>query len=234
MLHNDINSIVTNFYQLGESSVRKQCLIEFLVKLMEEPLFNILRTQEQLGYSVDCSERDNCGILGIAITIQSQQNKNPAAAVEKRMDKFMLNDVKELVEGLTDENFTVLQEALIKLKSIVDIDLESEVNRYWEEIVSNDYLFNRLELEAQMLTTITKQDVIEFYKTNINLMNQRKLSVQVVGTTIEEDKADHSTTPVLKLITDSTDIDVNTIEDIDKFRNSLFLYPVTQTKFETK
>lgn len=230
MLLNDMNSIVTNFYQLGESSVRKQCLIEFLVKLMEEPLFNILRTQEQLGYSVECSERDNCGILGIAITIQSQQKKNTATAVEKRMDKFMMTDVKELVEGLTDENFKVVQEALIKLKSIVDIDLESEVNRYWGEIVSNDYLFNRLELEAQMLTTLTKQDVQEFYNTNINLTNQRKMSVQVVGTTCEEYKADHSATPVLQLILDPIETDVNIIDDMNKFRNSLFLYPVTQTK----
>lgn len=231
MLFNDKNSIVTNFYQLGESSVRKQCLIEFLVKIMEEPLFNILRTQEQLGYSVDCSERDNCGILGIAITIQSQQNKNPATAVEKRMDKFMMTDVKALVEGLTDDNFTVVQEALIKLKSIVDIDLESEVNRYWGEIVSNDYLFNRLELEAQMLATITKNDVLEFYRSNINLTNQKKLSVQVVGTTSEEIEADHLVTPVLQLILDEAENDVNTIEDMDKFRNSLFLYPVTLTKF---
>lgn len=230
MLLNDMNSIVTNFYQLGESSVRKQCLIEFLVKLMEEPLFNILRTQEQLGYSVECSERDNCGILGIAITIQSQQKKNPATAVEKRMDKFMMTDVKELVEGLTDENFKVVQEALIKMKSIVDIDLESEVNRYWGEIVSNDYLFNRLELEAQMLTTLTKKDVQEFYNTNINLTNQRKMSVQVVGTTCEEDKADHSATPVLQFILDPIETDVNIIDDMVKFRNSLFLYPVTQTK----
>lgn len=231
MLFNDMNSIVTNFYQLGQSSVRKQCLIEFLVKLMEEPLFNILRTQEQLGYSVDCSERDNCGILGITITIQSQQNKNPATDVEKRMDKFMMTDVKELIEGLTDENFTVVQEALIKLKSIVDIDLESEVNRNWGEIVSNDYLFKRLELEAQMLATITKNDVLEFYQRNMNLTNQRKLSVQVVGTTSEEDKSDNIVTPVLQLLLDSTETDVNIIEDMDKFRSSLFLYPVTQTKF---
>lgn len=226
-----MNSIVTNFYQLGQSSVRKQCLIEFLVKLMEEPLFNILRTQEQLGYSVDCSERDNCGILGITITIQSQQNKNPATDVEKRMDKFMMTDVKELIEGLTDENFTVVKEALIKLKSIVDIDLESEVNRNWGEIVSNDYLFKRLELEAQMLATITKNDVLEFYQRNMNLTNQRKLSVQVVGTTSEEDKSDNIVTPVLQLLLDSTETDVHIIEDMDKFRSSLFLYPVTQTKF---
>ncbi|CAO1435225.1 unnamed protein product [Diamesa serratosioi] len=230
MLLNDINSTVTNFYQLGESSVRKQCIIEFLVKLMEEPLFNILRTQEQLGYSVDCSERDNCGILGITITIQSQENKNPATAVEKRIDNFLMSDVKDLVEGLTDEHFTVVQETLIKLKSIVDIDLESEVNRYWGEIVSKDYLFNRLELEAQMLTTITKKDVIEFYKTNVNLMNRRKLSVQVVGSIIEE-KSDQSTVPELQSIPNIPGTEINTIKDMNTFRDSLFLYPVTQTKF---
>ena len=38
---------------------------------MDEPLYDQLRTKEQLGYSVGCSPRVTCGVLGFCITAQS-------------------------------------------------------------------------------------------------------------------------------------------------------------------
>lgn len=40
-------------------------------KVMEEPLFDQLRTKEQLGYSVSCSPRVTCGVLGFCVSAQS-------------------------------------------------------------------------------------------------------------------------------------------------------------------
>lgn len=75
LLPNDKNSTITNFYQIGNSTIKTQCLIEFAEKLMEEPLFDILRTKEQLGYSVSCSHRVNNGIVGFSVTLQLQVRK---------------------------------------------------------------------------------------------------------------------------------------------------------------
>lgn len=41
------------------------------VKVMDEPLYDQLRTKEQLGYSVGGSARVTCGVLGFCITVQS-------------------------------------------------------------------------------------------------------------------------------------------------------------------
>ena len=42
---------------------------------MEEPLFDTLRTQEQLGYNVFCTHRVDLGILGFSLTVCSQADK---------------------------------------------------------------------------------------------------------------------------------------------------------------
>lgn len=43
----------------------------FSVKVMDEPLYDQLRTKEQLGYSVGGSARVTCGVLGFCVTVQS-------------------------------------------------------------------------------------------------------------------------------------------------------------------
>lgn len=40
-------------------------------QVMEEPLYDQLRTKEQLGYSVGCSPRATSGVLGFCVTAQS-------------------------------------------------------------------------------------------------------------------------------------------------------------------
>lgn len=40
---------------------------------MDEPLYDTLRTKEQLGYSVSCGLRMTNGILGFAIRVQSER-----------------------------------------------------------------------------------------------------------------------------------------------------------------
>lgn len=42
---------------------------------IKEPCFNVLRTKHQLGYSVFAQNLVTSGILGLAITVESQASK---------------------------------------------------------------------------------------------------------------------------------------------------------------
>lgn len=42
---------------------------------MEEPVFDILRTREQLGYNVYATLRNTFGVLGFSITVDFQADK---------------------------------------------------------------------------------------------------------------------------------------------------------------
>ena len=43
--------------------------------LMEEPVFDTLRTKEQLGYSVFNRIRYNFGVLGFSVTVNTEVDK---------------------------------------------------------------------------------------------------------------------------------------------------------------
>ncbi|CAO1420130.1 unnamed protein product [Diamesa serratosioi] len=82
----DENSTIIVYYQIGKRTIRKSCLLDLLVVIMETPLFDILRNKEQLGYSVNCYKRENKEILGIHIDITSQENKHPVDVVNDRIE----------------------------------------------------------------------------------------------------------------------------------------------------
>ncbi|XP_044172178.1 nardilysin-like isoform X3 [Acropora millepora] len=71
----DDNTIVTNYFQSGPASVEENTKMELLLMRMEEPCFDVLRTREQLGYSVFCTCRNTFGILGFSVTVQTQATK---------------------------------------------------------------------------------------------------------------------------------------------------------------
>lgn len=229
VLPNDKNSTTTNYIQIGASSIRTQCLIEFIEKIMEEPLFDILRTQETLGYSVSCSHRFNYGILGMSVTVQSQEDKNSTVVVWERIESFLDENVLEILERLSDDEFTAIQTSLIKLKNMVEVELESEVNRHWSEITSNEYIFNRLSLEAQMIAQITKQDVLNFYKTKVIAPDARKLSIQVIGSEVQDEgHVDEENVPKLQIMNKHKS-GQKPITSMSAFVDSLEVYPVTKT-----
>jgi nardilysin len=224
---NDKNSTITNYYQIDKSTVKLQCLIEFVEKLMEEPLFDILRTKEQLGYAVECSHRANNGILGFSLTLQIQEEKHTTVSVNERIEKFLRDDFFNALNKLTDEEFETVQGSLIKLKKMDEVEMETENNRLWSEITTNEYLFTRFDMEAEMLGRFTKQDVRDFY---VNVfLKAPKLSIQVIGNKGSEVDEDTGV-PIMKVLGNQNGSEEdNVISDVIEFRNQLELFEAYQT-----
>ena len=184
---NDINSVVKNYYQIGKSTITKDCNTELIVSLLYEPLFDTLRTQDQLGYEVACTLRKNCGILGITITVEYQESKNSANFIELKIEEFLRNYIKTLKE-MSENEFSSLKRSVISLKLIEDCDLEKEINKNWDEIRIGENCFHRKNIEAQEIEKISKSDVVDFYH-NTFLSDGRKLSVQIIGDQISNSKS---------------------------------------------
>lgn len=84
----DANTSVCNFYQIGPCTLRTECIMDFIKLLIDEPLFDTLRTKEQLGYDVSSSIRTNYGILAYSISVNSQEDKFTASYVDGRIEEF--------------------------------------------------------------------------------------------------------------------------------------------------
>ncbi|KAB5559148.1 hypothetical protein PHYPO_G00025620 [Pangasianodon hypophthalmus] len=188
----DANSEVTVYYQSGIKSLREHALMELLVMHMEEPCFDFLRTKETLGYQVYPTCRNTSSILGFSVTVETQATKFSTDFVENKIEEFLVN-FGEKMANLSDEAFQAQVTALIKLKECEDTHLGEEVDRNWFEVVTQQYVFDRLSKEITALKEMTKADLLSWYMEH-RRADSKKLSVHVVGFGQEEkDRGDNQT-----------------------------------------
>lgn len=180
----DANSEVTVYYQSGLKNLREHTLMELLVMHMEEPCFDFLRTKETLGYHVYPTCRNTSGVLGFSVTVETQATKFNTELVETKIEEFLVS-FGEKMNNLSDEAFKTQVTALVKLKSCEDTHLGEEVDRNWTEVVTQQYVFDRLSREIDALKLMTKAELVNWFMEHRG-EGSRKLSVHVVGYGVEE------------------------------------------------
>jgi nardilysin len=169
---------------------------------MEEPLFNQLRTQEQLGYDVSCLLRDTYGVVGYSITVCTQANKFTTEYVDERIEAF-IQFLINFLKTKTPDEYKFVKNSLIKSKQCVDIDLKEEVNRNWTEITDETYIFDRYDKEIEAIKCITIEQLLKWLNDHtVNGKDYRKLSIQIVGTANKDknDKGNEMENHLFKLI----------------------------------
>uniref|UniRef100_A0A3B3XWP3 Nardilysin a (N-arginine dibasic convertase) n=2 Tax=Poecilia mexicana TaxID=48701 RepID=A0A3B3XWP3_9TELE len=184
----DANSEVTVYYQSGLKALREHTLMELLVMHMEEPCFDFLRTKETLGYHVSPTCRNTSGVLGFSITVETQATKFNSELVELKIEEFLASYGKELGD-LTEEAFSTQVTALVQLKECEDTHLGEEVNRNWQEVLTQQYVFDRLNKEIAALKQMSRDELLSWFQKHRD-ETSRKLSVHVVGFGAEENDGD--------------------------------------------
>lgn len=231
----DANSEVTVYYQSGARSLREYTLMELLVMHMEEPCFDFLRTKQTLGYHVYPTCRNTSGILGFSVTVATQATKYNSELVDKKIEEF-LSCFGDKIKHLTEEAFSTQVTALIKLKECEDSHLGEEVDRNWNEVVTQQYLFDRLAREIEALKSVTKSDLVSWFQTHRS-SKKKVLSVHVVGCGKHEGDAEVSSAseaqnsssgeiPHLNFLPPSSLMaDVTSIKDIKAYTSTLNVLP---------
>ncbi|XP_028995300.1 nardilysin-like [Betta splendens] len=184
----DANSEVTVYYQSGPKALREHSLMELLVMHMEEPCFDFLRTKETLGYHVYPTCRNTSGVLGFSVTVETQATKFSTELVELKIEEFLAS-FEERLNALTEEAFNTQVTALVKLKECEDTHLGEEVDRNWAEVLTQQYVFDRLNREIEALKQMTRDELVSWFQEHRGT-NRRKLSVHVVGFGAEENDED--------------------------------------------
>ncbi|XP_032526586.2 nardilysin-like [Danaus plexippus] len=186
------NSIVTNYYQGERSTPQEAAALEVLMMLMEEPVFDALRTKEQLGYSVFSMMRYTFGVLGFSITVNTQVDKFSVSHVDRRVEAFLKKFARDVKRG-GERALAAARHALVQLKHTADYELKEEVERNWREILTQEYQYQRLFVEADAIERIKLSDIknwIDNHFPSGNRSQFRKLSVQVVGNKPQDESVD--------------------------------------------
>uniref|UniRef100_A0AAY4A776 Nardilysin n=1 Tax=Denticeps clupeoides TaxID=299321 RepID=A0AAY4A776_9TELE len=169
----DANSEVTVYYQSGPKNLREHTLMELLVRRSALPRYHVYPT---------C--RNTSGVLGFSVTVETQATKFNTEFVETKIEEFLLG-FGEKMSALTDEAFRTQVTALVKLKECEDTHLGEEVDRNWAEVVTQQYVFDRLNREIEALKLMTKSELVSWFLEHRG-DSSRKLSVHVVGFGPEE------------------------------------------------
>ncbi|KAL1449747.1 hypothetical protein WDU94_002227 [Cyamophila willieti] len=178
----DPNCTVLNYYQSSENqgTMRESCVIELLVEIIAEPLFDTLRTKMKLGYHVNATVRDTFGVLGISIVVDSQVHKYSVDDIQNKIHGFISRYVRDN-EDTIKQKYEDIVDTVVKKKNMAEVNLKEESSRHFEEIKLNDYRFDRQEKEIELIKQIQLSEVIDWIDNNIVNEEKKLLSIQVVG-----------------------------------------------------
>lgn len=225
----EMNTHVELYYQIGEHNIRHLAYADLLHQLMEEPLFDTLRTKQELGYDVSCTVRVTHGILGFGVSVES--SLFDAEYISGCVDQFLV-DFEEAIAAMPEEHFRDHVQAQIMKKREPDHNLLETTHRFWYEISSRRLVFDIDELLVRELETSNQEEMIHHYREWI-LENPKKLTVQIIGRSNTAEKRAHAKRKALAAAP-STEPSSSTmqpirIRDLYQFKSQLPFYPDTRS-----
>ena len=197
---NEPNSSLTYYMHLGSNSdSRLRVVGSLLVQILSEPAFNVLRTQEQLGYVVACSQWALPGDVYFGIRILVQSERHPTY-LEERVEAF-LDLMKSKLETMPESEFLEQKTGLGRKWKEGTKNLVEETNRYWAHVESGILDFYRRvyfdltilepvltpilsgDNDADMLKDVTKEEVLSLFLSSVlrSSSQRAKLSVHCVS-----------------------------------------------------
>ncbi|XP_012261292.2 insulin-degrading enzyme isoform X2 [Athalia rosae] len=215
------------YYQCNLQATESNMLLELLVQIISEPCFNTLRTKEQLGYIVFSGIRRTNGAQGLRVIVQS--DKHPQY-VEQRIEAFLNSMPGQLVD-MSEEEFLRHKDALATKRLEKPKTMSALSALYWAEISTQQYNFDRANVEISYMRTITKDMIIQFFQEAIHNSSptRHKLSVHVLSTAAggagnAETKAAEMDSP--SSISETFVNGAYRIHDVMAFKSSQALYPL--------
>ena len=140
--------------------------------ILESPFFEELRTKKQLGYLVKCmlSNTGNNYYL-----IQKVQSDKSCKIIKHEINLFNTR-VLDIIKKANLDEWKLSAKNHIEEK---DNNTGDIVNKFFSEIISRKYLFNRKKILVQQLDKVTKETLLDFV--NNFMINNNKICILEVN-----------------------------------------------------
>jgi len=188
---------ITTFGPIDDQRLRVEAAL--LTQILKEPAFNVLRTQEQLGYIVFCTGFSFPGDAQHALRVIVQSERS-AAYCENRVEAFF-DLMKTNIEEMTTEAFEEQKAGLEKKWREKVKNLKEETNQFFNYIASGHLDFLRGaskdfphscmnaeisaigDQDADLLPSVSKEDVLKLFMSRVHQSSKArsKLSVHMLA-----------------------------------------------------
>jgi len=182
----DENSCAVNVYQVGLVDIPTNATVSLLMQLLREPAFNILRTEEQLGYIVFTSIKTSAdNVKSIMFLVQS--DSFDPIHVNDRVEAFLSHFRTKILAVMPEDEFQSNVDAVCESMLERNKNLSEESSKFWSVIANQTYRFRRLQEIAEAVRMLKKTDVMRFFDRYVLAQSphRRKLAVQIFGTAHE-------------------------------------------------
>lgn len=176
----DQNSAVEAYWQFERLGARLGAYVSLLEQLCSEPLFDVLRTKQQVGYSVSCGARCTLQVLGFAIQVVTATHT--PLQVEAAIVAF-LGTFLESIEAMDEATFASNVDAVVATKLQADQSIVDEAARFFPEVENGLLCFDRAEQEAAAMRTIEQEDFVTWLRRTVAPGGPecRRLSIHVAS-----------------------------------------------------
>ncbi|PVF92439.1 hypothetical protein CPB86DRAFT_819632 [Serendipita vermifera] len=173
----ETNNGLEYYLQVADHTDDLKSKLLLLEHLLHEPIFNVLRTKEQLGYVVQSYPWIQVATSGLVFRIQSEKS---AVYVENRVETFLAN-YKTQLQQMDQTDFEKQRAGIIvKLRQKLD-NLDQESSRFAFRIMDGTYDFTTREKQANLIEQFSLQDVVGFFEKYIDPSSpsRAKLSIHM-------------------------------------------------------
>ncbi|RLN98501.1 hypothetical protein BBJ28_00026314, partial [Nothophytophthora sp. Chile5] len=174
------NCAVDCVYQIGVENDLDRAKLALFSQIVEEPLFDQLRTKEQLGYTVYSTPSRGGGVQFFQVVVQS--NVASPELIEQRIEAFWV-DLRKSMTVINAEELQKHVQAVVKGYTEKPKSQEEEVQALLAEISNHQYVFDRKLKLAQLVRTLQLSDMLQFFDDYIRSggSERKKLSVHIYG-----------------------------------------------------
>lgn len=155
---NENNALICTYWT-GSSS-REALVTELLQLVLQDPFFDSLRTKQQLGYVVQ-SGVDRVGLV-MRLNFLVQSSVRTPDGLLRAVDEFIA-DFRTQLAALPAARLKQFKLALVDSILQQDERLGQETNRWWGEILSFQYQWDRRLQESSLVEGISAQELLAFF-----------------------------------------------------------------------
>ena len=186
----DNNAAVLVHYPIASFCNRvASTLLDLTTTLLSADAFNVLRTQQQLGYIVSAfsSLHGEGDTAYRALDVVVQGVEVGAAGMDERVEAFMWQWV-ERVKAWDDTQWQQRVAGRVEAVQRRKEQVEQAADEVWQELLSGRRWWQRVEDEVAALLALDKAEYVAWFEARVLGGDRRRLSVEVVNVKDQRDK----------------------------------------------
>lgn len=153
-----------------EENAKKVMMINILQLMLHDKFFNEMRTEKQLGYIVAVKKKmlgqKYCDHYCMMMVVQSP-SRIKSDVLEKNVMTFFKETSLEIINEFNSKKINMIKKSLINKLLMPFQNMESHIFHDCD-IIDNNIVKNIEDVMVDACNKVTKNDVIEFYKRNMD------------------------------------------------------------------